>query len=349
MTYDYLVIGQGIAGTHIAWQALQRGEQPLIIDKYQPGAASQAAGGLVNPVTGRNLTKNWRADALIPFARQTYRAQEAALGQQFYHMSEIIRLFKDQKQQRKWWNNRQYAPAYQPYISEEQVPQPLLEDVEAEFGGVTLSHGAFLHAADYLRAFRWYFQKAGMLKEALLPYDQLAIGPEGVQWGALDARCVIFCEGWAVQQNPFFSHLPMKPVKGQVLVIYAPELRASKVLNKGLWLIPLGNGHFRVGATYEHDLDTTEPSGAGYQQLCRQLDDLLAVDYKVLSRQTGVRPAMADSLPVAGSHPDYPAVKILNGLGSKGVLQAPYLAAELLNSQQEEAFAVPDADVKRYC
>lgn len=348
MMYDYLIIGQGLAGSHVAWQALQRGEQPLVVDRYLPGAASYAAGGLVNPVTGRNLVKTWQADALIPFAHETYRAQEGALGQQFYHLQDVIRLFRDEKQSRKWWNNRRHDAAYQPYVKAEALPAAVPEVADASLGGVVFQHGAFLNTADYLRAFRRFLAQYSLIRAEALPYHELSLKADRVQWGHLEARHLIFCEGWAVQENPFFRHIPLKPVKGQVARIYAPELALDSVLNKGVWLIPLGGGYFRAGATYEHDLTSFEPSESGFEQLSQQLDNLLKVPYQVTERHVGIRPATRDSQPAVGWHPDYPNVGLLNGLGSKGVLQAPYLAQKLLGSSTSDSTILPEVNVQRF-
>ena len=347
MVYDYLIIGQGLAGTHVAWQALQEGQTPLIVDEPRKGAASGAAGGLVNPVTGRRLTKSWRAAEVIPFAKETYQAQEALLARKFYYPSAIVRLFKDAAQRRQWEEKRMPSPDYAQYRQSEKAPEEVSEAYHDEEGGVVLGPGGYLMPYPFLQAFRKWFVQKGLLTEAPFRYGDLKLYSSHVEWRGLQAKFLISCEGWRVADNPFFGNLPLKPVKGQVLTVDAPKLPGEYVVNKGLWVIPVNANQFRIGATYEPGMEAIEPSEEAYQKLVHQIDQLLKVPYKVVERQFGIRPAMKDGMPVVGWHKGYPRIGILNGLGSKGVMQAPYLARQLLTQPAEEGI-LNEMNVNRY-
>ncbi len=348
MVCDYLIIGQGLAGTHLAWQALKRGEWPLVIDQPKPGAASQVAGGLVNPVTGRRLTKTWGAETLIPYAEETYRAHEDIVQERFYFQKPIARIFKDEQQKGQWYKKRRPQQEYYTYVQSETLPPDIDKTCHAEYGGVVLNRGGFLNTKLYLQKSREHFSQKGLLKTANFNYSQLTFHHGLWEWEGLQARYVIACEGWQLPQNPYFHSLPLKPVKGQVLTVDAVDLPTEQVINKGFWMIPVGEHEFRVGATYEHELPAVEPSAEAYQQLTDQLNRFLKVPYKVLQRESGVRPTMPDSLPVAGWHPSNPQIGILNGLGSKGVLQAPYLASSLLPGKDDRHILTDKMNVKRY-
>jgi glycine oxidase len=348
MVYDYLIIGQGLAGTHVAWQALGRGEWPLVIDQSKPGAASQVAGGLVNPVTGRRLTKTWGAETLIPFAEGTYRAHEARVKARFYFQKPIARIFKDEQQKDHWHKKRRPLQEYYAYVQSETLPADIENTCHVEKGGVVLKEGGFLNTKHYLEKSRDHFDQKGLLKTAHFDYNLLGFQNGLWEWEGFQAKYVIGCEGWQLPNNPYFASLPLKPVKGQVLTVDAVDLPTEQVINKGFWMIPVGGREFRVGATYEHDITSVEPSAEGFQQLTDQLDRFLKVPYKVLQRESGVRPTMPDSLPVAGWHPSNPQMGILNGLGSKGVLQAPYLASSLLASKNDTNILTDKMNVKRY-
>lgn len=348
MIYDYFIIGQGLAGSHVAWQALERGEWPLVIDEPKPGAASQVAGGLVNPITGRRLTKSWGAETLIPFAEETYQGHEEILQARLYFQKPIARIFQDEQQKKQWFNKRRPKQEYCAYVQSETLPAEIEDTCQAEEGGLVLNQGGFLNTKRYLEKSRNYFDQMGLLKTAHFDYNLLGFQNRLWEWEGFQARYVIACEGWQLPNNPYFPSLPLKPVKGQVLTVDAVDLPTEQVINKGFWMIPVGGHEFRVGATYEHDVTSVEPSAEAYQQLTEQLNSFLKVTYKVLQRESGVRPTMPDSLPGAGWHPSKPQMGILNGLGSKGVLQAPYLASSLLASKDDDNILPNKVNVKRY-
>ena len=47
---DFIIVGQGIAGTLLAHDLLEKGHSVYIIDKPMIASASKVAAGLINPV-----------------------------------------------------------------------------------------------------------------------------------------------------------------------------------------------------------------------------------------------------------------------------------------------------------
>src|SRR5262245_20876558 len=93
-----LIVGQGLAGTLLAWELERAGIPFAIMDRGHAGATTAAAAGLINPITGRRLVKSWRVDALLPVARESYRELEAALGVALWHGVRVRRLFADARE-----------------------------------------------------------------------------------------------------------------------------------------------------------------------------------------------------------------------------------------------------------
>ena len=58
--FDFIVVGQGIAGTLMAWNLHLAGKKVLIIDDHHSGSSSLVAAGIVNPITGKNYVTSWR-------------------------------------------------------------------------------------------------------------------------------------------------------------------------------------------------------------------------------------------------------------------------------------------------
>jgi nucleoside-diphosphate-sugar epimerase len=62
---NYLIVGQGIAGTNLTFTLLERGNSVTIADNPQEFSSSKVAAGLFNPITGRKMSKTWLADSLF--------------------------------------------------------------------------------------------------------------------------------------------------------------------------------------------------------------------------------------------------------------------------------------------
>ena len=54
---DYIVVGQGIAGSCLAYELLQRNKKIVLIDESWKDSACLVAAGVINPITGKRLVK----------------------------------------------------------------------------------------------------------------------------------------------------------------------------------------------------------------------------------------------------------------------------------------------------
>ena len=63
--YDYLIIGQGIAGTTLAHQLLIEGHKVIVVDNNPDTSSSKIASGLWNPIVLKRMKKVWMADEMI--------------------------------------------------------------------------------------------------------------------------------------------------------------------------------------------------------------------------------------------------------------------------------------------
>src|SRR5260221_10948021 len=90
---DILIIGQGICGTFLSLELERAGLSHLIIDEVRPFAASRAAAGLINPVTGRRLVTTWMIDELLAFAQERYGQLATLLGASFLEKVHVTDFF----------------------------------------------------------------------------------------------------------------------------------------------------------------------------------------------------------------------------------------------------------------
>ena len=103
-----------------------------------------------------------------------------------------------------------------------------------------------------------------------------------------------------------------------------------------------------VKATYEWDDLTPTPTAAGREKLEARLRSFLKLPFEVVGHRAGVRPISADRNPILGIHPAEPRVVCFTGLGSKGVLLAPFFAAQLVATMTGKGTIDPEVHVNRF-
>jgi glycine/D-amino acid oxidase-like deaminating enzyme len=54
--------------------------------------------------------------------------------------------------------------------------------------------------------------------------------------------------------------------------------------------------------------------------------------YEICDQLAGIRPTVVDRRPLVGKHPKYNNLFVLNGLGTRGVMNAPFSADNLTRS-----------------
>jgi len=330
MSSRFLIIGQGLAGTALAWRLHERGHRFLIVDRDEELTSSKVAAGLVTPVTGMRLNLNWRYDQLYPEAVAFYRALEHRLGEVFYHEVPIVRLLRDEKAA-ALWEKRRLQPEVAPYVNDT-VSSPLVD--EAIFanphGGFQQQHSGWLDTAAFLSASKAYFQSVGAWQVGEVTVDSLTPSASSVLWQGDSFTTAIYCTGWEAAHHPWFDWVPFQSARGTVLNVAADTGGETRIINRGCWLLPRADGSLRVGPTYELSFDDpNKPSPEVVAGLETKLQVLLKSPYTITGSQTGVRPIIKGHHALIGRHPGRPRVAFMNGLGSKGVLRAPWVARQL--------------------
>ncbi|WP_346316442.1 FAD-binding oxidoreductase [Chitinophaga sp. YIM B06452] len=334
-TYDYILVGQGIAGTMLGWFLQQAGQQVLVYDDARPHSASRTAAGIINPVSGRKFETAWLYDTIYPFAEQTYRAMEAALQVSCFHERDIWNV----------WPSAQMRDAFAacptPYS---QQPRELryAEELQQPFGAGIVK-GANVQLSSLLPAWR----KTAEVRTERFDTEQLRLEENGVEYQDLQAKAVIFCEGVESPQNPWFGKLKFLPNKGEALIVRLP-FRTADIIKKSITLVPLEDDIYWAGATFSWDYTDALPTAAARETLENHLKQLLSKDFDVIDHIAAIRPSGPDRRPMAGLHPRFPQVGIFNGMGSKGCSLAPWTADAFVKNLLQKAPLPPEVDIKRY-
>lgn len=345
---DILIIGQGLAGSLLAWTLIRRGRRVVVWDDYQQDSASRVAAGLINPLAGMRLNRPAHVDDWLASGRRLYRELETTLGRQLLYELPMIRLFRSAEQRR--FHERQASdPASTPYLGAAFDAGGSGYAIGDPHGGFHQQQTGFITTVPLLEGLRDWLQARGALR--LGPVDSRAIElpPGGVRYQDIEARQLVFCEGWRLRDNPWFNWLPLQPVKGEILTLADDPVQPDRILNGAHWLVPQPGGGCKVGATVDHRHLDTEITAAARDTLLAAYRALLpqAAPGTVLDQQAGVRPNTQDRRPLLGPHPQHPELMVFNGFGGRGSLTIPWHAerfADWLDGRGELPAA---ADIRR--
>jgi glycine oxidase len=329
---DALILGHGLAGAALAWHLRWRGWRVVVMDRDEAVTSSKVAAGIVAPISGRRVARSWRIDEFLPVARDFYERAARELGEEHYRPTPYVRLLRTADEQRRW-REKQDDPAFQRLLTSPQ-PQPLVDPEHFHHSGEGLEmQGAWLDVRGWLAASRQNLIEHGAWLTANVRPAAVMADASGVTVAEpvkIAARYLIFCQGWEDAANPFFPWLRWKSAKGEILTVRIPSLPEQRIVNGGCWLLPLGrDGVFRTGSTYEWDDFTNTPTAAARTEIENRLQRMLRVPFSVTGHEAGIRPIINESKAVIGLHPVHRRIGLFNGLGSKGVLHAPFFAAQL--------------------
>lgn len=303
------IIGQGLAGTCLAWELWKR-QVPFSIVDRENGGSSRVAAGLINPVTGKNFEPSQSIATFLPQAMDFYAEIESILGIQIWFPHPILRLAASDKE----WTKMQLK-AGQADVARWLSHDGKLLEIDGWLGAIKVHSGGRVDTRSFLDHSREFFRTSGHYQQAHISIDQ---APPHTIW----------CEGAVGLISGRYG--PHRCAKGEILSISATGWNENEIrIGAGGWLVPIGNGHFKVGSTYEwNQLDET-PSAQGLETITTIATRLGGPDFEIIHHEAGIRPIFRRSEPLIG--PIDNDQWMFNALGSKGSLYAPGIARQLAN------------------
>jgi glycine/D-amino acid oxidase-like deaminating enzyme len=342
---DYLIVGQGLAGSVLACLLQMAGKKVLVIDNVHRTAASLAAAGIINPITGRRLNRPFLIDQLLADAFSVYPSIEQFLGTSFFRRRKVLRLLQSAEEQEQW-KERLSTGDYAKYLGAVECPR--FSSDCPWFGGFEIAMAGQLDVPMFVRHTRNALAAGDSLVESEFEHDEISLSDVSVQWRQYTAKAVIFCEGYKLADNPFFNAIQLNPAKGEMLTLRAPGFTDDRIIQRGKWLFRTSLGEVKTGTTYTWDRLDESPTQAAREEIERSIRGFAGFDFEVTAHSAGVRPVIrADNRPVIGTHPDNSRVAIFNGLGSKGALQAPFASKQLIDNLEKGLTIHPQFDVCR--
>ena len=346
MQVDYIIVGQGLCGSLLSWYLLKEGKTVLVIDNGAKDSASMAAAGVINPVTGRRYVASWMVDELMRFAQTTYAAIGKELDTTLLVEKDLIDFFPSPQMRDAFVNRITEDDTYlHTYPDQNQFNQYFHYD----FGCGKVDPVFTVYIDALLAGCRRKLDSTQSLHEEIFDGGQVALEKGGVRYKGIKAERIIFCEGAAAMNNPWFGLLPFSAVKGEALIIRCEGLTNEHIYKKGLVLVPLAEEHtFWVGSNYLWEFDDAAPSAHFFKKTKEHLEHWLKPSFEVIAHKAAVRPATIERRPFVGLHPHHPQLGILNGMGTKGASLAPFFAHQFI---QHLVYGFPimnEANVNRF-
>lgn len=344
--YDFLIIGQGIAGTTLAHQLINEGYKICVLDENPNSSSSKIASGLWNPIVLKRMKKVWMADEMLEVLLPFYQDVQEKTGTKFIDERKIRRIFNSIEEQNTWHeltDNLKFEGLLSPAIQKNEN-----KNVKAKFGLGEVNASGRVNVLEYLESSKNYFQEHHAYHEDTILYQDIHWEEEFVTWKGYHARHLVFCEGHQTRFNPWFSYLPLAPTKGEVLTVDS-ELNLDYPLHGGKFILPLEEEHhYKVGATYNWDELNEATSEKGLEQLKEGWNKISSAAIEIKEHQAGIRPNVQDRRPLLGTHPNHKNIHIFNGLGSRGILMAPYLSQCLSKHINKHEYLYPEMDIERF-
>lgn len=330
---DYLIVGAGLAGISFAEVAIENNKSVIVFDNDSQNS-SKVAGGLYNPVILKRFSEVWNASEQLKEMNLFYQTIQKRIDLKVDHKMPILRKFFSIEEQNNWFlasDKKGLSPFLSSSIKHEQY-----EGIPAPFGFGEVLQTGYVNTSLLLNTYRSYLHENGLLQQSEFNYSEMKTMNSYVEYNGITARHIIFAEGYGLHQNPFFNFLPLDGTKGELFVIKAPSLTLDVIVNTSVFILPLGDGFFKVGATYNWKDKSDLPTEEGKLELLDRINEIISCEFEIVSHFAGVRPTVRDRRPLVGTHDTMPQLHILNGLGTRGVMLGPSMAKALYASIEEQ-------------
>lgn len=342
MQVDFIIVGQGLAGTLLAHQLMQLNQKILVIDNANSNSASMAAAGMFTPVSGKRMATSWLINELYPTAMQTYRHLQDILQVPLLHHKNIHLSFSSIKEQNDFYaaqhNISQYVDTdVKPHVG-----------INAPFGVAEITQSGWVNMAKLIMEFKHFLQTNQSYLQQEFNYQALLFENNFWHYNNIKAKGVAFCQGHQNANNPYFSNIPIINNKGDVFTITTDVLNNEKIFKRGAYAVCIDKNLYKLGSTYNWNVSDAIPTQSGYNELKQKADALINGNFNIVSHKAAIRPTTRDRKPILGKHLQHPQLFMFNGLGTKGVLVGPHFSTVIANHMVFETSIDAEVNLNRF-
>lgn len=341
---DFLIIGQGIAGTLLSYELLRAGKSVLVLDNDDAKRSSLVAGAVINPMAGKHWTPSKDADHFITKAVSSYRNLEQLLSCNILKETDLCVFHEKKEDQGLFDEKRIRFPAYIVDANQEELDSFFY----APFGLGKIQGLWLIDALCLLKQWKIYLkQKQAYIRESF-DHAALQLNEDKVFYNDIEAGKIVFCEGAFAAENPFFKNLPFTRNRGEALLLDISGLSQEHIYHRKLRLVPRRDGLFWCGSNYKWDFKDLYPDEQWKTDTIAELRSWLKLPFVVKDHIVALRPTTAGQLPLIGLHPEHSTVAIFNGLGTRGFSSGPYRAKAFADVLIGESNVMPDYNSERF-
>jgi hypothetical protein len=326
MTVDYIIVGLGLAGIAFA-EELKEHKKSFVVYEDNSQNSSLVAGGMYNPVVLKRFTPVWNAKEQLAQAMPFYKKLEKYFNKKYNFPVDIYRVFKSIEEQNNW-----FIASDKLMLQDYMIPEIIKNDnanLIAPYDLGKLTNTGRIDVKKMISNYRAFLKEEDRLLLEKFDHQKIEFLDKKIKYNNLLSDRIVFCEGFGIKENRFFNYLPMREAKGELITIHAPDLRVNHLIKSAVFVLPLGDDLYKVGATFNWTDKTKIPTKEGRAELESKLNSVINCNYKIVDHTAGIRPTVKDRRPLVGTHPDYKQLSILNGLGTRGVMIAPLMAKKL--------------------
>jgi len=351
---DILILGAGVVGLSAARRLSVLGAKVTVLDAADPGGrGSRAAAGVAIP-----SVRLFDDPVMLAFAREgraTLAEDLATLpdGDGLRRGQGILRIVPDAKARdalaAKAAADAEGLGTWRDAASLVAL-EPALEGTPL-FGAFETGHGHLVDTDGYVDALLKDAARVGVKARLGVAARAVVEHSSGVEvqteGETLRADQLLVCAGpWSAGVEGLPA-LPLKPVRGQMLVVHQPGLHLTRVVSGPTYLAPWRSGEIVVGATEEDAGFVEQVTPAGLLHLSATVAKLAPRlrESRFVRAWAGLRAATPDGRPYIGRHPGLARTFVATGLGGQGILtgaRTGALLAELVahgHSDAAEPFA----------
>lgn len=323
------VVGAGLAGCVMACTLYSKGYDVVLCDveKAAIDQSTRVAAGLFNPVLVGRKKMTWMSEELFATFPSFYSFWEKKLSARFFYPLPLIHQCENYEELNDWdvWVQSKAVNKWIQYYT-----NPLDSYLKPSPGAFLIAHAGWVDTTAFMQAVHTFFESLNAFKSEFIGEAEEAKLKETLTIGGELFQKIVLCRGYMEKDNSLFSFLPFNPVKGQILTIQTQFDLSDVIYHRSVFLLPLSKRIARVGSTYTWDIQNTDTTAMATQELSEKLSKMIDENaYTLVEAQAGIRPAVHGRRPLLGEHPLFKGIYVLNGLGSKGVSLAPYMAAML--------------------
>ena len=336
---DYIIVGDGYAALFFAHQLIKNNKSFYLFSEGKKSASFVSA-GIINPAVLKRFTTFWLAQEQIDSLKKTLSEIEGYTHKNYLIEKPILRVFHDEKEKELWLKKSNEIS----FLSKDFIK---INSIKNPFGCGKVNHSARLNVRDFFTDLMNYLeQNSHLIKEK---FDYNLVKTENSTYKNIQFKNIIFAEGMAVKENPYFSEIPVEANKGHHLEVKISEkIEDDFTIKKKHFIFPLNENTYYYGGTYDREQTHHKIDDSAVEKLTNALAEFYPNDFEVTQVKFGFRPTVKDRRPIVGNHPEFKNLYVFNGLGARGILNGNYFAINLYNHLENGEEIHPEVDVKRF-